>query len=80
MSETYIVLAHYDGKRRGSLVLGHFQTYEEALKCLGELQDYRNVLGKCVFSGGTVYSVPEEQRPKEDFRLKGLHELDENGR
>ena len=74
MSDTYIVLAHYDGKRRGSLVLGHFQTYEEALKCLGELQDYRNVLGKCVFSGGTVYSVPEKPHGKDDFKYRGLGE------
>ena len=33
MSEAYIVLAHYREKNRGSLVLGYFQSYKEALEC-----------------------------------------------
>ena len=35
MSEAYIVLAHYREKNRGSLVLGYFQSYKEALECSG---------------------------------------------
>ena len=72
MSDTYIVLAHYDEKRRGDVVLGHFQTYEESLKCLGDLQEYKNALGECVFSGGSVYTVPEKPYPKDYFLLAGV--------
>ena len=72
MSDTYIVLAHYSEKGRGDIVLGHFQTYEGSLKCLRELQDYRNVLGDGVFSGGAVYTVPDEPYPKDHFLFTGL--------
>ena len=72
MSDTYIVLAHYDEKRRGDVVLGHFQTYEESLKCLDELQNYKNVLGRYVFSGAVVYTVPEKPYPKDHFLLAGI--------
>ena len=74
MSDTYIVMAHYNEKRSGSVVLGHFQTYEEALECLEELQEYRNIFGKSVFSGGSAYSVPEKPRNKDDFKYRGLGE------
>ena len=72
MSDTYIVLAHYSEKDRGDIVLGHFQTYEESLKCLSELRDYRNVLGYGVFSGGSVYTVPEKPYPKDHFLFVGI--------
>ena len=79
MSDSYIVLAHYYEKRRGDVVLGHgdvvlghFQTYEESLKCLGDLQEYKNALGECVFSGGSVYTVPEKPYPKDYFLLAGV--------
>ena len=72
MNGTYIVLAHYSEKRRGSFVLGHFQTYEEALQCEKEMRDYRNVLGKSVISGGAVYFVPEKPYTKEQFNFAGV--------
>lgn len=72
MEGTYIVLAHYDEKGRGSVILGHFQTYEESLKCLDELHEYKNVLGMYVFSGGSVYTVPEKPYPKDHFLLAGI--------
>ena len=73
MEGTYIVLAHYSERRRGSLVLGHFQTYEESLKCLDELHEYKNALGNYVFSGGSVYTVPEKPYSKDHFLLTGVH-------
>ena len=72
MEGTYIVLAHYSERRRGSLVLGHFQTYEEALQCEKEMRDYRNVLGKSVLSGGSVYFVPDKPYSKDDFKFAGV--------
>ena len=72
MEGTYIVLAHYSERRRGSFVLGHFQTYEEALQCEKEMRDYKNVLGKSVISGGAVYFVPEKPYSKDDFKFAGV--------
>ena len=42
--------------------------------CLEELQEYRNIFGKSVFSGGSAYSVPEKPHSKDDFKYRGLGE------
>ena len=73
MSEAYIVLAHYREKNRGSLVLGYFQSYKEALECGREIPEYKNILGISVFSGGSVYLIREKPYSKLDFKYVSLN-------
>jgi len=72
MSDTYIVLAHYANKHRGSVVLGHFQIYEEAIEYMKGIEDYTNIQGVNIFTGGAVYSVPEQPVPKDKFQYMDL--------
>ena len=57
--ETYIVLATYIAKPHDSVVLGNFKDYESALECLKHIDEYGNIQGIGLFSGGVIYTVPE---------------------
>ena len=72
MCKGYIVLAHYQEKKRGSLVLGYFQSYKEALECEKEIPEYKNILGISVFSGGSIYLIPDKPCSKLDFKYVSL--------
>jgi len=79
MTDTFMVLAHYANTHRGSIVLGHFQTYEEALECLNSIEDYMNVQVFNIFTGGAIYVVPKHPIPKERFQYMDLKFTEERG-